>query len=374
MITFLKKSVINLILIVAFCLLVTALVRPLVAELKFTDGEKLAARFKWAEAETKFLDAIKIDPFSSRYLAGLGEFLLLQARYSGNKAPLIERAVGLYGRALELDPKNAEYCLKLGAIELSRKNYAEAFEDFRKAAENDPNGFNVAYGIGIAGIGVWKNINEADRLFVVERLKIAMMTRPSGDIYLKAWNARKDMELLRTITPDDRKGWQGLYNFIVSQNLWQFRKEEAERLNRYTNNKTKKPKLLKEVKEAKSAISAADWQGSTSNGKNKYKNGNMYWSGTMDAAISIPKGSAILRIRAKGQPAGGVWPYMIVELGGEGIDEMFVDTADWKEYDFKVDTEGGAKILRVTFANDGGNAKEDRNLFVGSAEIVKNDK
>ena len=74
---------------------------------------------------------------------------------------------------------------------------------------------------------------------------------------------------------------------------------------------------------------------------------------------------------AKGSAADGIYPYMIVELDGEGIGEMFVDSTDWKEYLFDVDTDGGMKVLSVTFANDGGNEKkgEDRNLYVGKVRV-----
>jgi len=94
--------------------------------------------------------------------------------------------------------------------------------------------------------------------------------------------------------------------------------------------------------------------------------------------VNVPKGKANVNIQAKGSPVNGVWPYMIVELDGEEIGETFVDSPEWKEYEFRVDTSGTVpsdtlKVLSVTFTNDGGNKEEDRNLYVGEARIVKNE-
>jgi len=67
---------------------------------------------------------------------------------------------------------------------------------------------------------------------------------------------------------------------------------------------------------------------------------------------------------------------MIVELDGEEVGGSFIDSGEWKEYSFGVETSSGPKVLSVTFPNDGGDWKKgiDRNLYVGEARIVKYDR
>ena len=98
----------------------------------------------------------------------------------------------------------------------------------------------------------------------------------------------------------------------------------------------------------------------------------MYWTGTVDAAVGLPIGESAIKIRAKGEPAYGIWPYMVVELDGEDIGETFVTSSEWKEYTFNINSNGGTKVLSVTFVNDGGEWEKgtDRNLYIGEACVV----
>ena len=97
----------------------------------------------------------------------------------------------------------------------------------------------------------------------------------------------------------------------------------------------------------------------------------MYWSGTIHRMINLPEGEAVIKIEIKGSQANGIWPYMIVALEGEEIGETFVDNSEWKEYSFHINSNGGEKILSVTFVNDGGNKRknEDRNLYIGEVSV-----
>ena len=112
------------------------------------------------------------------------------------------------------------------------------------------------------------------------------------------------------------------------------------------------------------------WQGISADGKNVFNDGTMYWEGTINAALLVPEGHVKINLQAKGSSASGIYPYMIVELDGEIIGEGFVAGPDWRDYEFNVNTNGGIKILSVTFKNDGANLikGEDRNLFIGRAE------
>ena len=116
-----------------------------------------------------------------------------------------------------------------------------------------------------------------------------------------------------------------------------------------------------------------DWNGKSKTGKNTYESGNMYWKGTVDAVVEIPAGESVIMIWARGEPAYGIWPYMVVELDGEEIGERFVNSGESEKYNFKVKTNGGLRVLSVTFPNDGGEWEKgiDRNLYIGEARVIK---
>ncbi|MDD5681458.1 MAG: carbohydrate-binding domain-containing protein, partial [Candidatus Omnitrophica bacterium] len=94
--------------------------------------------------------------------------------------------------------------------------------------------------------------------------------------------------------------------------------------------------------------------------------------GTMDAAIRIPPGKSMIKIQAKGSPADGIFPRMMVELDGRMIGEAYIKNNDWRSYEFKINTDGGIKVLSVSFLNDSSskNGKEDRNLYIGIAKAI----
>ena len=121
--------------------------------------------------------------------------------------------------------------------------------------------------------------------------------------------------------------------------------------------------------------SSKDWQGVSQTGNDTFKDGNMYWSGTMHAVASIPKGKTEVSIQARGTPANELFPYMIVELDGELIGETTIDSQDWRQYSFIFNSDGGAKVLSITFVNDGSNKllREDRNLYIGETRIISNE-
>jgi hypothetical protein len=97
----------------------------------------------------------------------------------------------------------------------------------------------------------------------------------------------------------------------------------------------------------------------------------MYWSGRMDALIENPPDIKAIKLRMKGQKAAGTWPYAVIELDGEAVGEIYVDGEDWKEYEIKVSGYPGLRVLSVFFTNDYADGKEDRNLYVDSAEVAR---
>lgn len=340
-------------LILVFASIIIVTLMPLLAQIQFDSARKLISRYLWQSAEKKLGLAGRMDSFDSRYPAALGEFLFTQSSYKDNKTPLLKEAAKYYERAACLNPRCAEYYVKLGQMYVSLavegqgsggkgqvKAYTEnAFENFKKAVENDPKGFNTAYAVGYSGLAVWKELKEGGRAVVIDRLKYALKQKPwySQYVYPRLLQETKNAGLLEKIMPDpDLKKW------VSPEKIESLKKDP--------------PKA---------------WQGTASGSEDIYKDGNMYWSGTMYRAILLPEGPARIIVGAGGSPAGGVYPCMLVSLDGKKIGFVYVDSPGPEEYVFSVNTAGGVKILGITFTNDGCNDNEDRNLLIGDARVEK---
>jgi hypothetical protein len=227
---------------------------------------------------------------------------------------------------------------------------------------------------------------DGDRKFALSKLRYALELNPaySKDVYSAIWNKFGDFALLQKITPDNLTGRQELLAFIQDFGLWQYRKAEAGLVN--AHKQKEQPGLfeqerlarLKDIDKLRQPYNSINsnnpiaefiprerWQGRT--GDSVYRDGNMYWTGTISTLLNLPNGKAVISIRAAGSPANNIYPYMIIELDGEEIGEAYVNSSEWRDYSFEIETNGGKKVLSVSFINDGGNIekKEDRNLFVG---------
>jgi len=416
---FITKAAIDLLLTAVFCLLAVALASQFLAEIAFEAAEGRAKSFAWAAAETGYTEAVRLDPFSSRYLGGYADFLRSTARYSYDKGLALEKADGVFCRALALDPDNARLRLKRGLARLDRRRVDEAFRDFRMAARNDPHGFDTAYAIGYSGLNVWPFLDGENRIFVTGRIKYVIKTFPwlGQSAYAAAWSAAKDFTVLKKITPATFNNEAILNDFIAANNLWQFRKEQARALDAYGDSakKEEKRRSIEKIKNTiigteklaeanawtraggtwqmaeggeaavaankavaerriQGMIAPEDWvAASTDAAAVKYAGGALYSNGTVYALTDLPDGDAVIRVEAKGMPAGGVWPYMVVEVNGEEIGETFAGSADYREYAFKTHTTGGPRLIGASFLNDRFDAKrkEDRNLWVGTVKVEK---
>jgi tetratricopeptide (TPR) repeat protein len=389
-----RKTVIIVASAVIFYLLAVVILIPLSAELNYINGCKHVKEYKWAQAEKEFLAAIRKDPLNSNYQAGFADYLQRKAIYMDYKIPTLLQAEE---RAIELNPVHAKYYLSLGEVQaklfLSEKEkysgkLKEMSENFDRAIGSDPNGVNVSYSVGYIGMNIWEYANEDQRGSILERLKRTVASSPelAEYIYPKVWEKTKDFKVLQRITPEGLVFHKKLLLFLIQNELWQFSKEEAGVVNFYTERedpgKLKAERaarqnaieaLKKNITDAASIdnyVSRDSWRGADISGKNAYGNGDMCWTGTIDAPVKVPAGKAVIYIEAMGTKARNVYPYMLVELDGEDIGETFVN-GEWKMHLFDINTAGGIKVLSVTFTNDGDdkNTGEDRNLFVGRAEV-----
>jgi hypothetical protein len=117
-------------------------------------------------------------------------------------------------------------------------------------------------------------------------------------------------------------------------------------------------------------ILPSDWRGEAG--------GNLYWNRGCFTAIKLYRGKVLFKIQARGTPAQGVSPHMMVTLNQEVLGETDVTSGEWKPYSFTKDVQTGEYTLWVYFTNDfclekdvgGKKIREDRNLFVGAGEML----
>lgn len=391
-----KRAAVRALLFVIFVLIAASIVRALLADIEFGRAERLEASYLTMRAEGAYRRAIRIDPYSAVYPSGFADYLRRKARYQDHPVPPLLESERLYTRSLELNSMDALAALALGETEIAlflndRDKFAgrlpEGFKNFRRAIENDPNGFNVSYTIGYSGISIWSRLDERQKKFTLERLRHAILLRPgcSKYIYPEVWSATNDFSVLQNITPDNFACQSGLYSFVAERGLWQFRSLQAKAVSESMKRERpldlekdakEKAQLLKSImmrealkRKATNVIGPEEWRGTADDGNNRYKQGAMYWTGAMHGVLRAPGGPAAVIIEASGESAGGIYPYMVVEMDGEEIGEAFVDSSGMKEYSFKASSPPGARVISVRFMNDGGYGREDRNLYIGKARI-----
>jgi len=149
-----RKMIFRIILAIAFILLITTIALLFISDLKFNLAQNLENKYLWQKAAREYELAVRLVPFNSEYLAGYAKFLY--------KTSDFKKAESLYNRAIKLNPRNAQYYVGLGKAQLMI--YGEnrdsplrglslslALDNFKKAIENDPNGFLVSYEVGYAG-------------------------------------------------------------------------------------------------------------------------------------------------------------------------------------------------------------------------------
>lgn len=312
-------------------------------------------------AQNHYSLAFRLNPYNADILAGYAKFLSRVNPDCRHRPACLKKAELFYSRAAQLDPRNAEYFLELGMLELAMieaeksegnisRLVGEAMANFKKALANDPYGFNISYSVGYAGITIWDYLGNGDREFVLERLKHALELQPLYHeyIYPALWKASADYGVLKKIRPSES-----------------------------TKKRNEKADLIARLKRrgglsgasSGNKVSADSWESFAPDGGKLYEAGKMNWSGSMHALIYVPGGDCLVKIRAGGQAANGIDPYMIVELDGEEIGETFVKGGRHADYAFKIDADAGAKVLSVTFLNDYYSEKEDRNLFIEEVSI-----
>jgi len=122
--------------------------------------------------------------------------------------------------------------------------------------------------------------------------------------------------------------------------------------------------ILKEV--ITHRIRPSDWKGT--NGE------NLCIEGACHARVTLYRGKVRFTIHARGTPAQGVWPHMVVRLNKDVIGEVDVTTREFRAYPFIKDVETGIYTIWILCTNnlyeEEKKIVKDRNLFVGDGEIT----
>lgn len=90
-------------------------------------------------------------------------------------------------------------------------------------------------------------------------------------------------------------------------------------------------------------------------------------------SFRFPGGPVTFEVVARGTPAAGQWPRMIVEVGGQPVRELEVPDREWRTYVIPTSASPGLRAVRLRFPNDYINPStgEDRNLVVDKITMVE---
>jgi len=356
-----------------------------VAEIQFNQAKRLEENYRWQRAEAKYQTAIRFNPFNAEYFVVVGNFMFRQSesRKDEDKILWLKKAEKLYQMATQLNQRYAEYWLLLAGIQIRLDNdrLKELINNYRETINKDLYNLRNNYLVGINMLRAWDSLDEAQRVFTLNRLRYILRSKPQygGSIYPAIIYHTKDFDFALDVTPQTILGYEKLYSFIERDNLWQYRKQvktsldaykQEEQPEKFRQEKQEKIKFLLKLRSLTAAHPEIRWFGKSKGGRRDYKEGALYSEETVYTLISLPDDEAVVKIQAKGDQAEDIWPYMIVELDGEEIGETYVDSPNWREYSFLIDSDGGTKVLSVSFVNDAWDKNEDRNLYVGEISIV----
>jgi O-antigen ligase len=95
-------------------------------------------------------------------------------------------------------------------------------------------------------------------------------------------------------------------------------------------------------------------------------------AGTSQIRFQVSKEGSVLRLRAKGQKALGVGPYIAIRLDDVVIGKTMLTTDDWESLVLPPKMKPGEHVLSVEFTNDfhEPGIGQDRNVFLGDLEVV----
>ena len=92
---------------------------------------------------------------------------------------------------------------------------------------------------------------------------------------------------------------------------------------------------------------------------------NLFTNGQVGDAVRVAKaGKYRVVVRARGSPAKGVWPRMVLVVDGQRRGAATVASKEFAEHAFEIELAAGLHRVAVAFTNDLLAGREDRNLYL----------
>ncbi len=96
---------------------------------------------------------------------------------------------------------------------------------------------------------------------------------------------------------------------------------------------------------------------------------NIWSNGYIAQNHAFAAGAVTITVTARGTSAAGVWPNLVLSVGGTRIGNVSVNGTSYRTYPFAYTATAGTKEIRVAFDNDLTSGGEDRNLIVDKVAI-----
>ncbi len=92
-------------------------------------------------------------------------------------------------------------------------------------------------------------------------------------------------------------------------------------------------------------------------------------NGTETRSVVLARAPVRIMVTAKGKPAVGIAPRMLLDLNGERIKEFDVAATRYEPYVAAAEANAGTNTLDIVFNNDFWKPPEDRNLYLGHLQL-----
>ncbi len=105
-------------------------------------------------------------------------------------------------------------------------------------------------------------------------------------------------------------------------------------------------------------------------GVTAYLGDNGYIAGDVECARA---GRYVFGIFARGTPMDGTYPIVSVEVAGDEVGQVELQSEGWRSYPLQVELAAGELDIRLSFINDENDPPEDRNLWIDKIEVRPSD-
>lgn len=351
------------------------------------------------KAEMEYKKALRFNDTDSWVWLGLANVYYRLYQISPLEYKFRDMAGTSYRMALKLDPANSHYMKMFGRFLLNSGEPDLSGNVYQKASDLMSKSKTLA-AFSKRLTDADKYLKAADMAYSSQNIKKAMMfykmaeqfgkkEATLGEIrcYMKISNMMKAMEKYRGLERSN-KNKAVLFTAIADYCLSMGLHESAERFSEYAINADPfnpegyqlKYRLIriisggytypeKEINKILSFNKVPIRQIDTGPGGFDVRfsvKENLYKDGTFTKEMILPAGIYEVRINAKGQKAGGMWPHMIIRFNGVDIMDAYIDKGSYDIYSGIAIVDYPVNELDILYDNDyyDPETKEDRNLYI----------